>query len=123
MSQGWNSRRTGSGAAVGAEAIDTGVLVNGRNALALSVLREAFIRSEGGQASLVLVSGPSGIGKSALVRAFLEERRSAQADLVRDAAEVAGRRRMEAAISTLGHLLKHNDERVRTRSLDREGRR
>ena len=39
---------------------------------------------------------------------------SAQAELVRDAAEVAGRRRMESAIQPLGHLLKHNDERVRT---------
>ena len=46
--------------------------------------------------------------------AILASLGSAQADLVRDAAEGAGRRRMEAAISTLGHLLKHNDERVRT---------
>ncbi len=39
---------------------------------------------------------------------------SAHAELVRDAAEVAGRRRMELAVQPLGHLLKHNDERVRT---------
>ncbi len=39
---------------------------------------------------------------------------SAQADLVRDTADVAGRRRMESAIPSLSHLLKHNDERVRT---------
>lgn len=39
---------------------------------------------------------------------------SARAELVRDAADVAGRRRMDAAVPSLGHLLKHDDERVRT---------
>jgi hypothetical protein len=46
--------------------------------------------------------------------AILASLGSAHAELVRDAAEVAGRRRMEIAISALGHLLKHNDEAVRT---------
>ncbi len=46
--------------------------------------------------------------------AILASLGSAQADLVRDAAEVAGRRRMDSAIQPLGHLLKHNDEGVRT---------
>ena len=46
--------------------------------------------------------------------AILASLGSAHAELVRDSADVAGRRRMEAAIPTLGHLLKHNDERVRT---------
>ncbi len=46
--------------------------------------------------------------------AILASLGSAQAELVRDMAEVAGRRRMDAAIPTLGHLLKDNDEGVRT---------
>jgi hypothetical protein len=46
--------------------------------------------------------------------AILASLGSAQTELVHDAAEVAGRRRMGTAIPTLGHLLKHNDERVRT---------
>lgn len=41
---------------------------------------------------------------------------SAHAELVRDAAEVAGRRRMDSAVPNLGHLLKHNDEGVRTKA-------
>jgi hypothetical protein len=46
--------------------------------------------------------------------AILASLGSARAELVRDAADVAGRRRMDSAVGTLGHLLKHNDERVRT---------
>ena len=46
--------------------------------------------------------------------AILASLGSAHAELVRDAAEVAGRRRMELAVQPLGHLLRHNDERVRT---------
>lgn len=46
--------------------------------------------------------------------AILASLGSAQAELARDAAEVAGRRRMDSAVHTLSHLLKHNDERVRT---------
>lgn len=46
--------------------------------------------------------------------AILASLGSARAELVRDAADVAGRRRMDAAVGTLSHHLKHNDERVRT---------
>ncbi len=46
--------------------------------------------------------------------AILASLGSARAELVRDAADVAGRRRMDSAVGTLGHLLKHNDERART---------
>jgi hypothetical protein len=46
--------------------------------------------------------------------AILASLGSARAELVRDAADVAGRRRMDSAVGSLGHLLKHNDERVRT---------
>lgn len=46
--------------------------------------------------------------------AILASLGSAHAELVRDVAEVAGRRRMELAVQPLGHLLKHNDEQVRT---------
>lgn len=35
-------------------------------------------------------------------------------ELVRDAAEVAGRRRLESALPALAHLLKHSNEQVRT---------
>jgi HEAT repeat protein len=52
----------------------------------------------------------SGDADEAILRAL----GSAQAELVHDAAEVAGRRRIELAVQPLGHLLKHNDERVRT---------
>jgi hypothetical protein len=46
--------------------------------------------------------------------AILASLGSARAELVRDAADVAGRRRMDSAVVTLGHLIKHNDERVRS---------
>jgi HEAT repeat protein len=45
--------------------------------------------------------------------AILASLGSARAELVRDAADVAGRKRLEAAVPTLTHLLKHNDESVR----------
>jgi hypothetical protein len=80
---------------------------------------------DGVDALLEAMSGtPSGVERRTYIEALtvagdadeaiLASLGSAQADLVRDAAEVAGRRRMESAIVPLGHLLKHNDERVRT---------
>lgn len=80
---------------------------------------------DGVDALLEAMSGtPSGVERRTYIEvltlandadeALLASLGSSQAELVRDAAEVAGRRRMESAIHPLGHLLKHNDERVRT---------
>ena len=46
--------------------------------------------------------------------AILASLGSAQAELVRDAAELAGRRKMESAVLPLAHLLKHGDAGART---------
>jgi hypothetical protein len=80
---------------------------------------------DGVDALLEAMSGtPSGVERRTYIEALtvavdadeaiLASLGSAQAELVRDAAEVAGRRRMVSAIHPLAHLLKHNDERVRT---------